>query len=71
MLTVQFKVTALKDEARIFGLVLPAGHKVDIDVEDGPRFQELQRAVDRGDVAIEGFKPTPAIEAPAPEKTKK
>lgn len=60
----QFAVTSLKDGARVFGLVLPQGTKVAIDVDDSDEnVGSLQAAVDMGEVKIEGFKATPGSPA--------
>lgn len=62
--------TSLKDEARLIGLVLPAGGIAQIDVSE-EQVADVQAAIDRGDVSVIGMTATPAKAAPqAPQKGK-
>lgn len=54
---VQVKVKALKDEARVFGLVMPKGAQVDIDLDDS-QLPKVQAAVDAGDIEVAGMPKT-------------
>jgi hypothetical protein len=76
MLT-RLNVTALKDDARILGLILAKGAKLELDIVDG-QLDAVQKAIDSGDVEVEGMarKSAPMPEAKAepkaePKKEKK
>lgn len=56
---------ALRDDARILGLVLGAGVGVEIDVLE-EQIADVQKAVDAGDVSVDGFAPS-VIDSPAPK----
>lgn len=61
---------ALRDDARILGLVLGAGVGVEIDVLE-EQIADVQKAVDAGDVSVDGFAPSVidpvVVDSPAPK----
>lgn len=50
-------VTALKDDARVLGLVLENGRVIAIDVMD-EQLPSVQAAIDSGDVSVAGMSAT-------------
>lgn len=67
-MTTQVKVTSLKDDVRLFGLILSKGAQLAIDITDD-QLDAVQKMVDSGDVEVEGMKK--AAPAPAPVVDKK
>jgi hypothetical protein len=60
-------VTALKDEARILGLILPyKGYKLDVDISDD-QLETVQKAVDSGEVEVEGMSKAERAPDPLPD----
>lgn len=57
---------ALRDEAKLLGLVLRQAQEVDLDLL-AEQLPLVQAAVDAGDVAVAGMTPS-AAEPPAPAK---